>query len=115
MVEIGLHGGHATGVLAPDDVGHFLRHLEFDLLDGLAILNDVDRGVGVNQSEEVVVDVDDIVDFDDILLAHFLAVGIADERYIIVGLVKVQIVEHGDAVACLDVVDNNTFFYTIDF
>ncbi len=113
--EIVLHGGDAARVLAADDVLHSVRHFQLHLLDGLPLLDDVHRGVRVDQPEEIVVDVDDIVDLDDVLLAHLLAVGVADERDIIIGLVKVQIVEHLDSVAGGNVVDDNTFFYTGDF
>jgi len=115
VVKIGLYGGHATRVLATDNVGHLCRNLQFHLLDGLPVLNDVDCGIRIDKSEEVVVNIDDVIDFDNVLLAHFLAIGVHDEGHVVFGLVEVQIVEHRDAVSCLDVVDDNTFFYTIDF
>ena len=115
MREVVLHGGDAARVFATDDVFHAVGHFQFHLLDGLPLLDDVHRGVRVDQTEEVVVDVDDIVDFDDVFLSHLFAVGVADERDIIIGLVKVQIIEHLDAVAGGNVVDDNTFFYTGDF
>ena len=115
MREVVLHGGDATRILATDDIFHGIRHFQLHFLDGFAIFDDVDRGVRVNQSEEIVVDVDDIVDFDDVLLAHLLAVRVADERDIIIGLVKVQVIEHLDAISGGNVVDDNTFFYAGDF
>ena len=113
--EIVLHGSDAARVLAADDILHSVRHFQLHLLDGLPLLDDVHRGVRVDQPEEVVVDVDDIVDFDDVFLSHLLAVGVADERDIIIGLVKVQVIEHLDSVAGGNVVDDNTFFYAGDF
>ena len=115
MREVVFHRGDAARVLAADDVLHGVGDLQFHFLDCLAVLDYVDRCVRVDEPEEVVVDVDDVVDFDDVFLAHLLAVGVADERDIIIGRVKVQIVEHLDAVSGGDVVDYNSFFYACDF
>ena len=115
VVEIVLHGGDAARIFAFDDVGHLLGHLEFHLLDGFAVFNDVDGGVRVDEAEEVVVDVDDVVDLDDVFFAHLGTVGVHDEGDVVFRLVKVKVVEHSDAIAGLDVVDDDSFFYTVDF
>jgi len=113
--EIVLHRGDAARVLATDDIFHSVRYLQLHFLNGFPVFDDVHRRIRVNQSQEIIVDVDDIVDFDDVLFAHLLAVSVADERNIIIGFVKVQIIEHLDAISGGNVVDDNTFFYTGDF
>ena len=113
--EVVLHGGDATRILATDDILHSVRYFQLHLLDGFPVFDDVHRRVRVNQSQEIVVDVNDIVDLDNVFLAHLLTVGVADEGDIIIGLVEVQIIEHLDAISGGNVVDDNTFFYAGDF
>ena len=53
--------------------------------------------------------------FDDVFLAHLLAVSVGDEGDIIFGLVEVQIIVNLEPETCFDMVDDNTFVYTGDF
>ena len=98
-----------------DDVGDGFRNLQFHLFHRFAVFNNVYRSIGVNKAEEVVVDINNLIDLDDVLLAHFQTEGIHNEGHIVVGVFQMQVVKYGHAISGFDMVDDNTSFYTVDF
>ena len=115
MVEVVFDGGDAARVLAVNDIGDCLWDLQFHFLHRFAVFDDIDGGVRIDEAEEVVVDVNDLVDFDDVFFAHLQTEGVHNEGHVVVGVFEVQVVENGHAISGFDVVNDDTSFYTVDF
>ena len=69
------------------------------LLHLYAILYHTNRNVGIHVSQHIQVQINELVNFNDVLTAHFGALGVADNGNGAVQLVKAQKLNHIDAVA----------------
>ena len=98
-----------------NDVRYSLGNFKFHFLYGFSVFYDIDGGIRINKAKEIIIKIDDIVNLDNILLAHFQTERIHNQRNIIVGLIEVQIIENRHAIASFDMVDDDASFYTIDF
>ena len=107
MLQLLLRGGDAAGVLAADDVGHALGQGQVLALDQLAVADDVDGDAGIDVAQHIEVDVDDLADLDDVLLALLLALGVLDHGHGAVQLAQVQDVVDVHAAARSDVVEHD--------
>ena len=108
-------GSDAAWVLEGQDAGDFSWKFYFLLLDNLAAIDDGDGQIGIDKTQNIQVQVDDIVDFDDIFAAQLVGLHIEDQCSLIVNLVKFQFFEDLITKTLGDVVDDDTFSYTCDF
>ena len=84
------HGGYAARVFAVDDIFDPRRELELALFHLLAVLDEVHRNARVNIADHVPVQIQNAVNFDDVLAAKLIADNIFEQRHRAIELVKIQ-------------------------
>ena len=95
-------------VVAFQDAADLFGKGKLDLLGNLLVFDNGDGHMRIDQADDVHVDIGNVVDFDQILLAQLVAADILDQRCCVVDGLKVQCVEYLPASACCDMVDDNT-------
>ncbi len=84
------HGGYAARVFAVDDIFDPRRELELALFHLLAVLDEVHRNARVNIADHVPVQIQNAVNFDDVLAAKLIADNVFEQRHRAIELVKLQ-------------------------
>lgn len=84
------HGGYAARVFAVDDIFDPRRELELALFHLLAVLDEVHRNARVNIADHVPVQVQNAVNFDDVLAAKLIADNVFEQRHRAIELVELQ-------------------------
>ena len=84
------HGGYAARVFAVDDIFDPRRELELALFHLLAVLDEVHRNARVNIANHVPVQVQNAVNFDDVLAAKLIADNVFEQRHRAIELVELQ-------------------------
>ena len=84
------HGGYAARVFAVDDIFDPRRELELALFHLLAVLDEVHRNARVNIADHVPVQIQNAVNFDDVLAAKLIADNVFEQRHRAIELVKIQ-------------------------
>ena len=107
-------GGDAAGVGAADDAGDIFGDIQMLALDGFAVADDIDGHIRVNVADRVKIQIDDLVDFDDVLFAHFYAVRVLDDGDRTVQLRQIQDIIQRHALTGGDMVDDNAVIDGID-
>ena len=102
-----LDGGDAAGILAANDPGDGLGQVGVELLHPLAPPDDVHGNVGVDVAQHIIVEVDDLVDLQNVLLAVLAAGGVLDHRHLALQLVQAQVPVQVHAPPGGDVVDDD--------
>ena len=86
------------------------EHKFFFILD-FSVLDHVDGDVVVDHGKDIQIQgVDIALHFQDVLFSHLIAAGVLDDRYCAVQLVQFQVMIDFKALACLDMVEHETFF-----
>ena len=67
MRQILLYGSNAARVFTLDDIGDGLRQYRVQFGGADTVLNDINRNVGINVSQDVIVYINDLVNLDDVL------------------------------------------------
>ena len=81
----------------------------------LAALDDVDSDARVDEADGVNIQVDQLVDFEDILSAVFLTWRVLDQSDFALQFVQPQDIIQSHSLSCLDVVqDDSVFDFTYD-
>lgn len=75
------HGGYAARVFAVDDIFDPRRELELALFHLLAVLDEVHRNARVNIADHVPVQIQNAVNFDDVLAAKLIADNVFEQRH----------------------------------
>ena len=68
-----LHGGNAARVFAADDVCNALGKLQLPLFNLLAVFDEIHGDAGVDVADDVPVEIENPVDFDDVLAPELAA------------------------------------------
>ena len=84
------HGGYAARVFAVDDIFDPRRELELALFHLLAVLDEVHRNARVNIADHVPVQIQNAVNFDDVLAAKLIADNVFEQRHRAIELVELQ-------------------------
>ena len=110
LVEFLLYRSDTAGIFAFDDVYDLFRRLQFSLLNDLFVLDNVDRDVVIDESDNVQIErIDGAFYFDDVFFAHLVAFGIFDDRDLVVGLVELKIVIDRHGFSGFDMVEDVSF------
>ena len=110
MIQPLLDGCNASRVLAADHIADLFREFQLFLLNDLFILDDIDRDVVINESENIQIhEVDRALNLDNIFPAHFIALCVLDDGDAAVQLVQMQIFVNVHTPACLNMVKNKAF------
>ena len=107
LLDAGLGGGHAARVHAGNHADDVLGQVRLLLFDDLAAAHHVHGGLAGHEAEHVEVDVLVIFDFDDVLGAVTLGVGVHDERKLGFGRVDFQVFENLQRGSGRHMVDND--------
>ena len=113
MRKLLLGSGDATGIMATDNVNKLLGENRIFLLDQLAVADNIHCNTRGNVSEDVCIDIDRLCDLDYILLAHFSARGVLDDRNVAIKLIKTEKVIDLHTLTGGNVVDYYTVFNRI--
>ena len=110
MVELLFNGSDAARVLAFDDIDNLLRKGEFLLCDDIAVADDVDGDVVIDEAENIQVKhILRTLYLNNIFLSHLIAAGILDDCDAAVQLIQLQIVVNRHCLAGFDVVEDKAF------
>ena len=105
LVKLLLDGSDTARIPAGDDILDLLWKMQLLFLIDLVVLDDVDCDIVINEAEYVEIQrFDRAFHLQDILLAHFAALCILDNRNCAVKLVELQIVVDLQAHAGFDMV-----------
>ena len=80
MRQLLFNGGYTARVFAFYDIFHDLRQLKMKAVYNLAVFYYVDGNTGVKITQNVKIYVNQCVNFQNVLFAHFDAVGVLDNR-----------------------------------
>jgi hypothetical protein len=114
MGNILFRGSNAPGIFTDQDIFHPPGEFQMYLIAYLFPFNDIHRDIGVDDTENVEVDGDGIVDFDDILPAHTVGEGIYHKGHRVGELVKPKPVENLDTLSGFNVIDDDSIPYLRD-
>lgn len=114
MLELLFRGGDAPGIFAADDAGDRLWKGGMNFLHPLAVPDDVHGDLRRDAAQHVVVEVDDLVHFQNIFPAVFRAGGVFDERHLAFKVVELQIMVKLHAPPGGDVVDDDAVYNAAD-
>jgi hypothetical protein len=78
----------APGIFTDEDILHPFGEPEVYLFADHFVFDDIDRDMGVNEAENIEVDGDGIIDFDDVLPSHTFRRGVYHKGHGVRGLVK---------------------------
>ena len=93
-----------------DDVDKLLRKLQLLLLNNPAVSDDVDRDCVIDEAKGIKVQLlKRRLHLDDVLLAHFIGVGVHDHGDLAVETVEFQTLVDIHCFPCRDMVEHNTF------
>lgn len=108
MRQLLLDGGDAAGIFAVDDVCDFLWHFHPFFLYDMAVLDDIDRDVVIDVSQDIqIYQVKAAVDLDYIFFAHLAALGILNDCSLALKLFQSQFIIDIHTFACLDMIQYN--------
>lgn len=107
-------GGDAAGVGAADDAGDIFGDIQMLALDGFAVADDIDGHIRVNVADRVKIQIDDLIDFDDVLFAHFYTVRVLNDGHRTVQLRQIQNIIQRHTLTGGDMVDDNAVIDGID-
>ena len=110
LVQSLLDGCDASRVFAVDHIADLFGKLQLFLFDDLLILNNIDRDIVINESEDIKIhEIDGAFDLDNVFSSHFAALCIFDDRNTAVQLVKVKIFIDIHTLARFNMVEHKTF------
>ena len=114
MLQLLLHRGDAPGIPAADDPPDLRGQLQAALFRPDPIADNVhgDARSQIPQHREVQVHV--CVDFQDVLFAHFFALGVADDGHLAVQFIQFQCLVNLHAAPGGDVVQHNAVLHCVD-
>ena len=109
MRKLLLDRRNAARILAVNHIGNLFRQPKNTLFDNLAVADNVDRNTVVNVTEDIEVDALEHIPLhvDDVLSSHFLGVRILDNRNLGIQLVETELIVNIEALARLDVIQDN--------
>lgn len=105
MLDLLLCGGYAARILAAHNVFDALGKLEITFFDYSAVMDNVHRCAGADNSEGTEVYVDLVGDLDYILRAVLTAACILDYRDLAVQRIEVELIIDLHRLACGDMID----------
>ena len=114
MVDFLFHCGDTAGIFAENDVCDLFGQFRMEFLHLFAVLNDADCHVGVHVAQYAQIHVQHAVDLDDVFLAHFLAVYIAQDGNGAVQFIQMQEMIQFHAFASFDMVNDNAVLDFVD-
>ena len=115
MRELLLDRCDAAGVLAANYICKSLRMMESFLLHNLAVLDDIDSDLIVDETNYIEIDlIQTAFDLNDIFLPHQLAGSILDDSYLIIDIAEMEISVKIHGLSGRDMIENNTVFNSAD-
>jgi hypothetical protein len=107
-----LNGGDASWIVTFDYSGDFFRENQSPFFNDHAVLDNIDGDVMVDIGQYIQIKRVDVTFYlEDIFFAHGLTLGVLDDGYCGVELIKSKMVIYLHAFSGLDMVKNKAFFY----
>jgi hypothetical protein len=111
MGNVGFRGGNTPGVFADEHILHPFREEQADLFAHARIFDDVHRDIRVNEAQDIKVDGNGLIDFNDVLSFHSTRAGIHHKGHGMGGLIQAEPVENPDTLPCLNMIDDDPVLY----
>lgn len=109
-----LHRSNAAGIFALDNALQMFGQSHVVLLFKLAVFNNIHGDIAVNVSENVEIQVNDLVDFDYILKTVLFAFYVLNNGHAALDLIKAEKLINFHALACADVIQDYSVSYAVN-
>jgi hypothetical protein len=111
MGDIAFGRSDTARIFAFQDIFHPVRQFQLVFFDDFLVSDDVDGNIGVNETQQIEIYVDMVIDFDEILLAHRGRGRVHHKSRRVMRLVKPQPVKNTNTLPGFDVINDDTVIY----